>query len=64
MKQRRDDELAENYRINRYCDGQGQTMYEILYKGQRIEAGGPFVTRTTAVKLLQQHIYGIRNRRK
>ncbi len=54
--------LDADYKVRRIRGGQHDGLYEITYKGSRIESGGPFVTRKTAIRLMQCAIAEQRNR--
>lgn len=56
------NDLANDYKVRRIRGGQHGGLYEITYKGSRIESGGSFVTRKTAIRLMQCAIAEQRNR--
>lgn len=56
------NDLANDYKVRRIRDGQSDGLYEITYKGSRIESGEPFITWKTAIRLMQCAIAEQRNR--
>lgn len=45
--------METDYKVKRIRHSQYEGYYEIQFKGKRIEAGGPFATRVTALKHMQ-----------